>query len=404
MPKLSPAVPLLAWVCAAGCTPSLEEGPGTTTLPVLYGTPSGADDDGVVQLRATNARGTALSCTGTLVAPNLVITARHCVTNFKPEPFACTADGELTPTSVGGETGEYVDPAQIQVRVGSMVAFNSPAAAFGTTIFAPASASICRNDIAAVLLDRSFPDLPLLPIRWRTGNERLERLRMVGYGRNETVDPIGTRRARSDVTIAFVGPSEFQPEGDPIVANTFETSGPVLCEGDSGGPAFTERGALTGVFSQFVGPCESATTRNIFTQVAPFASATLTEAFEAAGFEPILEAPPASGGSGGVGPADGGEGGHDNQGEGGEDAGSTGGRATAGAGGSGHGAGSSGQAAAGAPSTFRGPRTQGGCRCELEVGAPARSTPSLVPFLGLAVLLLRRTGRFSPLYVARRQP
>jgi hypothetical protein len=65
-------------------------------------------------------------------------------------------------------------------------------------------------------------------------------------------------------------------------------SGP--CIGDSGGPALSSQGAVTGVYSQLGGSCDSATARQYFTQVAPFMAEVVMPAFSLAGYEPIPEA------------------------------------------------------------------------------------------------------------------
>jgi hypothetical protein len=318
-----------------------------------------------------------------------VITARHCISNFVDLPFACTSAGELSASSDGGETGEYLAVTAIGFWTGTNPPLNGPPAARASRIFAPSAASICRNDIAAVLLDTALSELPLAPIRWSAGNEPADLVRVVGYGGDET-NTAGVRRTRSGLQIAAVGPNEFRPNGDPIVANTFMTIGPSLCIGDSGGPAFADSGALTGVWSRFVGPCDSSTVRNIFTEVAPFTRAFWEEAFEASGYEPVLETPPGGGGTGGTGPADGGEAGETTAGEGGTSAGGSAGTGSAaGLGGS---AGSGGSAAGAAP-VYRGPRTKGGCRCDVAGGASRVEGFGVVPLLALASLGRRLARR-----------
>ena len=77
-------------------------------LPVLYGEVSGADEDGVVMVVASLSN-VSHACTGSLLAPNLLITARHCVANFTDEPFTCGPDGELVSTGGGGRMGPLLD-------------------------------------------------------------------------------------------------------------------------------------------------------------------------------------------------------------------------------------------------------------------------------------------------------
>src|SRR5664280_2851838 len=63
---------------------------------VLYGKISGPEDDAVVKLESVAASGTMWGCTGTLVAPNLVLTARHCIANFVDGRWTCDANGNLS--------------------------------------------------------------------------------------------------------------------------------------------------------------------------------------------------------------------------------------------------------------------------------------------------------------------
>src|SRR4051794_5577274 len=84
----TPALLTVIGLCAAGCAGETDETPVLATVHSTSSTPSifsGVQDDdshaiaGVVALRV-GASGTFELCSGALLAPNVVLTARHCVT------------------------------------------------------------------------------------------------------------------------------------------------------------------------------------------------------------------------------------------------------------------------------------------------------------------------------------
>ncbi|MFZ5896497.1 MAG: trypsin-like serine protease [Myxococcota bacterium] len=380
----------------AGCSAPSGESVEGVGQAVLNGQLSGPDEDSVVKVISKGDRVTH-TCTGTLLAPNIVITARHCVANFEDLPFTCTADGELAPGSQGGKMGTLLPPANITIRVGTTTPSSGSVAA-GKKVFATQATSICRNDIAVVVLDTELNDLPISPVRLGAGNQIGERLRVVGYGVDEK-GSFGTRHTRSGLTIAQIGSSQFRPNGDSVPPRTFVTEGPALCIGDSGGPAFTTLDAVTGVWSQVVGDCDAETARNYFTEVAPFENELITPAFEEAGKLPWLEGTrgpgdPSSGGSASAGAP--GEGGTAGDGAGGE---AMGGVGIGGSGGmSGGSVATGGTTASGGLNAtggmeIRGPRKKGGCTCNMPGASEREATWLVAPLLAASLLLRRRKAR-----------
>lgn len=300
-PKDRNARPLLALALASmilGCSHEMEdvsdEGSiATISQRVVGGTLS--EREAVVLVRSRGPRGNN-SCSGTLVAPNLVLTARHCVSAFTNGDYSCTIDGFVdlsrprSPANAG-DMGLPYPPENVGIHVGTVPDFDS-AATVGRAIFAPETDTICRNDIAFVLLEDEL-DFDFSTLRLEEGVAQNEPTTVVGFGINDNRRI--ERTERSDVLIDAIGFSEFYPVEGNALPRTF-VLGRSVCPGDSGGPAFSdETDEVLGVFSFFRGDCESAEARNFFTQVAPFRSVAL-QAFEEAGYlelvEPEEEPPP----------------------------------------------------------------------------------------------------------------
>jgi len=340
---------------------------------LYYATPSGPEDDAVLKLRAVKNDGGMLWCTTTLIAPNLALTAMHCVATVAGNAD-CTASGELPAGSIDGVFGAPFVPSNITFHVGA--GEDEPVAAIGEKIFTTGAANFCKDDLAIVALDRELTDVPLAAVRLGVGNQRGEGIRLVGFGGTED-GSTGARKTRDDLKIQLLGAGEYSDSKDPIPPNTFATIGVSVCNGDSGGPVFTTKNAVTGVVSHG-SSCTSTTARRIFTQVAPYEDVLLRPAFEYAGHEPIVEAsdPSAEGGQTGEGGAP----------DGVAEGGSTGDAA---------GTGSAMSGASGRAPTLRSPPGKGGCACSsAATGHRSGISSAFVLALSLGVTLgLRRRSR-----------
>lgn len=284
----------VAWAAWLGCllafacgTPDSEEVEfGVLEQPIS----GGAIDEeqvwpGVLLLETQVAAQATQMCTGTLVAPNLVISALHCVAPLRDSNFECNPDGTVTQLSPGaGELGAPVAAEEVKIRVGLDAAVTDVAAK-GRVLVTTSSLNICNNDLALVLLDREL-DLPVSRLRLDDALSLGEPLTIVGYGTNAVSgDPV-TRRFVEKIRVSDLGSDVTGNTSTGAPPRTFVV-GPSACKGDSGGPAFskTAEGApvVVGVDSIIVGACGSTTSRAIFTRLAPFKKIILN-AFEQAGY------------------------------------------------------------------------------------------------------------------------
>lgn len=269
--------------CTYGSDDAGEAHVDSVSQRVVAGRVSGADENLTVFV-TTKIDSDELRCTGTLVAPNLVLTARHCVLLQRTTNMECTSDGELRDATDPRNTDlRTADPGAIAVRYGS-----SPSEYVSTKsvrVLTPSvEGSICRNDVALVVLERPlvehFAAMQTNPIARRTPF----RFSGWGYTGDDEARLPANRFSRDDLVVSEIGPGL-------IPASSFAVPGDSLCKGDSGGGAWMGH-AIGGVYSRLEGACEDPSGRNVFSMLAPH-RAFLDSAFAAVGATPWYEGTPA---------------------------------------------------------------------------------------------------------------
>ncbi len=286
----------LAWVVAA-CEPSGErESAGArVSSAIIHGTDSDASEDAVVLVMhydAIQIGGAAAGCSGTLLTPRLVLTARHCVA---ATDASASCDSAGNPTFGGVVSGDHL-ASKLYAFVGPQrpdFLTGLDRGARGVEILDDAAKTLCNHDLALILLDRALPGAKTAPVRLDGGPRFDETVRVVGWGVTDTSSNPQTRQRRSGVKVLAVGPAE------QLGPSEFKL-GESGCAGDSGGPAFAESsGAVLGVLSRGGNggqatpgdPAACLAAENVFTSAAAFKDLILG-AYAKAGQDPWREGEP----------------------------------------------------------------------------------------------------------------
>lgn len=255
----------------------------TTSQAIINGTASPEAQNAVIQLALDRGTGPESLCTGTLVAKNLVLTARHCVGQVNDAQTSVT---NFTPSWLRVYVGQN-SPQKIAAR-------QAPSA-IGKKIFSSSTSSMFP-DIALVLLDRAIEN-PLAKIRIDGGAKVDEGLTIVGYGLQSNGAEPTVRMQRTGKKVLQTYPAEV--EGEALNPGEF-TFSEAACSGDSGGPALSATtGAVIGIASRVgngtepsqANPasfCVGANALDFYTALSA-SKAFLTTAFKEAGASPLLE-------------------------------------------------------------------------------------------------------------------
>ncbi|MBX3264095.1 MAG: trypsin-like serine protease [Labilithrix sp.] len=299
---LLPGLSALIMGCSAGAgSNQVDENVDQAIQPIIRGVSSGTEHDAVVVLTTFREGLRRSLCTATLVAPNLVITARHCVSDTESST-ACSMDG--TPIVGGGVKGDRA-AGDLVVFLGkggvapdTEVEVNGVAR--GAKVVVDAASNVCNRDVAFVVLDRKLA-APVAPLRLGPPTMS-ETVSAVGWGIDETGTLPESREVRAGISLIGVGPAMYPDHATYGYGDSEFMIGESACAGDSGSPAFAQSGAVVGVAARagngkprdpnnFASTCVGDTAHAVYTHLASMQE-LVARAFQESGEAIWLEGQP----------------------------------------------------------------------------------------------------------------
>ena len=252
--------------------PACGAAPDEESAPELLGNATTAIKDGYLDSKDTGAVGVGIFqqgflvgiCTGSLIAPNVVLTAHHCVADVQNEDpqlgIVCTktsfsasygaAAMAVTTKSTMGDSKDtsYHKVKEVVVQEGTKL--------------------LCGNDQAILILaDNIDPsEAKLLVPRVDTEIAKKDEYYAIGYGAtqdDQNGTGAGTRRRRDNLFISCPGaecPSSFKAAIKPVEFMGDEG----ICEGDSGGPALDLQNRVIGITSRGGSGCTTPVYSDVF--------------------------------------------------------------------------------------------------------------------------------------------
>ncbi|MBL8610407.1 MAG: trypsin-like serine protease [Myxococcales bacterium] len=246
----------VALVVAAGGCSSSNKLPKFENTRIAASAIQGGDLDGTahpfaVGVCAGNSPGNCFgTCSGTLVLPNMVLTARHCVENVA-DNIEC---GVTKFQGLRGGPGNYFVTTNSKMN-GTTQGYHSV-----SQIVRTPGNDVCGNDLAILILSNNVSSseaVPAIPsIRYDLHDKRISHLSgftAIGYGiTSPSGNDSGTRRIKQNIDMLCLdGTTQYSCKDVPanrlVPAKEF-IGGDGTCSGDSGSGSFNQGSFAVGDF------------------------------------------------------------------------------------------------------------------------------------------------------------
>jgi len=209
------------------------------------------------------------SCTGTLIAPRVVLTAKHCILNFRNNPAG---------VRIG--VGNSFDPSGPQRKPPQPMISASQRYSEVIEVRTTEGDDTTDKDLALLLLKTAGT---VTPRAWVATGQSLDStvsLTAVGFGQR-VIGPLGTndQSGRPSLGQKFSRKNISVTDADRW---GFVMQGPTSCYGDSGAPAILADGRVVGI-SRAVGNCKAP---SAYTRTKPFAE-LINQALVDTGSSPV---------------------------------------------------------------------------------------------------------------------
>ena len=252
-----PLLPVAA-ACAATEVPAPAPAPAqiATTAGAISGGYTSETDTAVVGI--VSFSGGMGVCSGSLIMPNLVLTARHCVARVTNE-VGGGVDCDVT------TFGSTYQPDRLYVTtLASLDDGGASAYHVAAEVIVPADPAFCGNDMALIILEAPIPAYEATPLVPRVDTAIVveypfttpgEEYSAVGYGiTGDDKEDSGLRRRRDELTATCV---EKQCPTYFGMTPTEWLGDEGICSGDSGGPALDLQNRVIGVVSRGGSNCST---------------------------------------------------------------------------------------------------------------------------------------------------